>query len=47
MSVYDVWKAGELIRQGNVAEAMQYIAKARREVSNDNVRADDSTQAKG
>lgn len=35
MSVYDVWKAGECIRTGNVTEAMKYIANARKEDEHD------------
>lgn len=47
MSVYDVWKAGELIRSGNVTEAMKYIAHATKEDEHDNIRAVGSIEAAG
>ena len=28
MSVYEVWKVGELIKQGNVAEALSVMARS-------------------
>lgn len=47
MSVYDVWKAGELIREGNVTEAMKYIANAGKEETHDNISTVGCVEAAG